>query len=63
MRMRGEACNDGLAQLTKVVREVGHFVLRDAGVDEQHTGPALHDNGITLDELALANQHTLHDLL
>ena len=61
--MRGEACHDGLAQLAKVVREGGHFVARDAGVDEQHTVPALHDNGIALDELALVNQNALSDLL
>jgi hypothetical protein len=31
-------------------------------VDEQHAGPALHDNGVALDELALVDQHTLRDL-
>ena len=31
MRMRREACHDGLAQLAKVVREAGHFVPRSRG--------------------------------
>lgn len=63
IRMRGEACHDGLAQLAKVVREGSHFVPRYTGVDEQNTVPALHDNGITLDELALVNENALSDLL
>ena len=41
----------------------GHLVARDAGVDEQHAGPALHDDGVALDELALVDQHALRDLL
>jgi hypothetical protein len=60
--MRREACHNGLAQLAKVAREAGHFVARYAGVDEQHAGPALHDNGVVLDQLALVDQHTLRDL-
>jgi hypothetical protein len=32
-------------------------------IDEQHAGPALHDEGVALDELALVSQHTLRDLL
>jgi hypothetical protein len=48
MRMRREACHNGLAQLAKVVREGGHFVAVHPGVDEQHAGPALHDNGVAL---------------
>ena len=47
--MRREACHDGLAQLAKVVREAGHFGALDPGVDEQHAGPALHDNGVVLE--------------
>lgn len=31
-------------------------------VDEQHAGPALYDNGVALEELALVGQHTLRDL-
>ena len=62
MRMRREACHDGLAQLAKVVREAGHFVAVYPGVDEQHARPALHDDGVALDELALVDQHTLRDL-
>ena len=31
-------------------------------VDEQHAGPALHDNGVALHELAFVNQHALRDL-
>ena len=62
MRMRREACHNGLAQLAKVVREGGHFVARYPGVDEQYASLALHDNGVTLNELALVGQHTLRDL-
>ena len=62
MRMRREARHDGLAQLAKVVREAGHLVAVHPGVDEQHAGPALHDNGVALAELALVDQHTLRDL-
>ena len=62
MRMRREACHNGLAQLAKVVREAGHFVAVHPGVDEQHASPALHDNGVALAELALVDQHTLRDL-
>jgi hypothetical protein len=60
--MRGEPCHNGLAQLTKVVRDGDHFVARDPGVDEQYAAPALHDNGVTLNELALVGQHTVRDL-
>src|SRR6266567_261462 len=63
MRMRREACDNGLTQLAKVVREGDHFVALYSGVDEQHASPALHDNGIALDELALVDQHALRDLL
>ena len=62
MRMRRKACHDGLAQLAKVVRQAGHFVAAHPGVDEQHAGPASHDNGIGLQELALVDQYTLRDL-
>src|ERR687888_1226528 len=62
MRMRRKSCHNGLAQLAKVVREGGHFVAVHPGVDEQHAGPALHDNGVALAELALVDQHTLRDL-
>lgn len=62
MRMRREACHNGLGQLSKVVREGDHFVARYSGVDEQHAGPAQHDNGVALDKLALVGQHTLRDL-
>jgi hypothetical protein len=60
--MRREACHDGLAQLAKVVRESRHFVARYTGVDEQHTGPAPYDNGITLNELALMNENAVSDV-
>jgi hypothetical protein len=33
----------------------------DTRVDEQHSSPALHDNGIALHELALVDQHTLRE--
>jgi hypothetical protein len=46
----------------KVVREGGHFAARYSGVDDQHAGPALNDNGIALDALALVDQYTLCDL-
>src|SRR6516225_4546587 len=62
MRMRRKPGHNGLAQLAKVVREGGHFVAEYPGVDEQHTGPALHDNSVALAELALVDQHTLRDL-
>ena len=62
MRMRREACHNGLARIGQVVREAGHFVALYPGVDEQHAGPALHDNGVVLEELALVDQHTLRDL-
>ena len=61
VRMRREARHDGLARIGQVVREAGHFVALYSGVDEQHAGPALHDNGVALDELALVDQHTLRD--
>jgi hypothetical protein len=62
MWMRREGCHNGLAQLVKVVRDGDHFVARYSGVDEQRAGPALHDNGVALNELALVDQHTLRDL-
>ena len=63
MRMRREPCHNGLARIGQVVREGGHFVALHPGVDEQHAGPTLHDNGVALAELALVDQHTLRDLL
>jgi hypothetical protein len=63
VRMGRKPCHNGLAQLAKVVRKVGHFVNEHPGVDEQHASPALHDNGVALAELALVDQHTLRDLL
>jgi hypothetical protein len=63
MRMRRKPCYNGLAQLTKVVRDGDHFVARYSGVDEQHAGLALHDNGVALNALALVGQYTLCDLL
>jgi len=62
MRMRREACHNGLARTGQVVREAVHFVPLDPRVDEQHTSPAVHDNGVALTELALVDQHTLRDL-
>ena len=62
VRMRGKPGHHGLAQLAKVVREGGHFGAEHPGVDEQHAGPALHDDGVALAELALVDQHTLRDL-
>ena len=41
MRMRREACHNGLAQLAKVVRKANHFGAAYPGVDEQHAGLAL----------------------
>ena len=57
--MRREARHDRLAQGAKVVRDGRHLVARDAGVDEQHPGVALHDDGVALDALALVHQHAL----
>ena len=62
MRVRREACHNGLAQLANFVREGGQFVAEHPGVDEQHASPAVHDNGVALAELALVDQHTLRDL-
>ena len=62
MRMRREARHDGLARIGQVVREAGQLVAVHPGVDEQHAGPAVHDNGVALAELALVDQHTLRDL-
>jgi AcrR family transcriptional regulator len=62
MRMGGKPSRHGLAQLAKVVREGGHFVAVHPGIDEQHASPALHDDGVALDELALVDQHTVRDL-
>jgi hypothetical protein len=62
MRMGGKPCHNRLAQFTKVVREGGHFVAVHPGVDEQHTGPAVYDDGVALAELALVDQHTRRDL-
>ncbi len=62
MRMRREACHNGLARIGQVVRKAGHFVAVHPGVDEQHASPALHDNGVALAELALVDQHTLRHL-
>ena len=62
MRMGGEPGHHRLAQLAKVVRQGGHLVAEHPGVDEQHAGPALDDNGVALAELALVDQHALRDL-
>ena len=62
MRMRREACHYGLARIGQVVRQAGHFVAVHPGVDEQHARPAVHDNGVALDEVALVDQHPLRDL-
>jgi hypothetical protein len=62
MRMRREARHDGLARIGQVVREAGQLVAVHPGVDEQHAGHAVHDNGVALAELALVDQHTLRDL-
>ena len=62
MRMRREACHNGLARIGQVVREAGHLVAEYPGVDEQDASPAVHDNGVALAELALVDQHTLRDL-
>lgn len=61
--MRREACDDGLAQVGQVVRDGRHLGARHAGVDEQHAGAALHDNGVALDELALVDENALSGLL
>jgi hypothetical protein len=60
--MRREACHNGLARMGQVVRQAGHFVVLYPGVDEQHAGAALHDNGVALQELALVDQRSLRDL-
>src|SRR5215831_9920354 len=62
MRMRREACHNGPARIGQVVRKAGHLGPLYPRVDEQHAGPALHDNGVALAELALVDQHTICDL-
>jgi hypothetical protein len=37
-------------------------VVLHAGVDEQHAGSAVHDNGVALHEPALVDQHSVGDL-
>ncbi len=59
--MRREAGHHGSAQLAKVVRETRHLRTRDSGVDEQHAGLALHDDGVVQEDLALVDQHALRD--
>jgi hypothetical protein len=59
MRMRRETCHNGPSQLANVVREAGHLVVVNPGVDEQHTRPTLHNDGVALTELALVDQHAL----
>jgi hypothetical protein len=49
IRMRREAHHNRLAQLAKIGREAGHFIACYPGVDEQHAGPALHDNAVVLE--------------
>ena len=62
MRMRREACHNGVARIGQAVREGGHFIVEYPGVDEQNAGSSGHDNGVALAELALVDQHTLRDL-
>ncbi len=62
MGMRREACDNGLARIRQVVREAGHFVAVHPGVDQQHAGPPVHDDGVGPHELALVDQHTVRDL-
>jgi hypothetical protein len=62
MRMRREPCHNGLAQISKVVRDGDHLLARYPGVDEQDASLALHDNGVTFNELALVDQHSVRDL-
>ena len=52
MRMGREARHNGLARLAKVISDGDHFGAGHPGVDEQHASPAVHDNGVALDELA-----------
>src|SRR5215467_11067497 len=60
--MRREARDDGLAHRAEVVREGDHLVVGYPGVDEQCAGPAPHDNGVALDEVAPVGQYALRDL-
>jgi hypothetical protein len=62
MRVRGEAGHNGLTRLAEVVREAGHLVTCDPRVDEQHPGPALHDDCVVLERIAPMNQYTLRNL-
>jgi len=51
-----------LARIVEVARKTNHFVAVHAGIDEQHAGPSMHDNGVALCELTPVNQYTLRDL-
>ena len=62
VRVRREARHDRLAQLAEVVRETGHLDSGDPGVDEEHAGPALDDDGVVPEQLALVDEHALGDL-
>ncbi len=62
MTMRREACHNRLTQTGQVVRQAIHFVAVHPRVDEQHSSPAVHNNGVALAELAHMDQHTLRDL-
>ncbi|MET3903298.1 hypothetical protein ABIE35_001862 [Paenarthrobacter sp. 4246] len=61
--VRGEAGHNALAQLAEVIRDGGHFVDRNAWVDQQDTVPALHHRAVALDEFALMNQNAVSDVL
>ena len=60
--MRREADHDGPTRIGQVVRDAVHLVGVHAGVDEQHAGPAVHDDSVALAEPALVDQHTVRDL-
>src|SRR5262245_4328099 len=62
VRMRREARYNGLARICQVVCEAEHFGAPYPGVDKQHAGASLHDNGVALAEVALMDQYTFRDL-
>jgi hypothetical protein len=60
--VRRESCHDGITAFAEVVREAGHLVAGDPGVDEQHPVPASHDDRVVAEQLALVDQDTFGHL-
>ncbi|MGA4898050.1 hypothetical protein ACPCAJ_09020 [Streptomyces griseoincarnatus] len=61
--VRREARHHGPAQLTEVGSQAGHLGTGDPGVHEEHAVPAVHDDGVVLEQLTPVDQYALGDLL